>query len=187
MKRNQDGFGVIELLIIIVVLASAGFGAWYVVSTKDSAEPPVTRPSPEQQKEPDTTSNSYTIIGTESYKCTKSIPAQCSGNIKIQDPMGATRVVKIDNTTNFNGTDPLSLYVSDKSPLSAIVKLTGEHVDRIVLQSQKSGLYFREKYPNEADKDKCLAEYYEAYPDSKPGNQRTDVISLAPPCPGVPQ
>ena len=54
-------------------------------------------------------------------------------------------------------------------------------------KAKKTGLYFRDKYKNASDTDKCLAEYYATYPESKPENQQPDKVYLAPPCPGVAQ
>ncbi len=51
----------------------------------------------------------------------------------------------------------------------------------------KNRFYFENKYKSSADKDKCLEEYYQAYPENKPENQKSSKIYLAPPCPGVPQ
>ena len=52
---------------------------------------------------------------------------------------------------------------------------------------RKSRFYFENKYRSSIDKGKCLAEYYQQYPENKPENQKSNKIYLAPPCPGVPQ
>jgi hypothetical protein len=53
--------------------------------------------------------------------------------------------------------------------------------------AQKDGTYFRDKYQNTADSDKCVKEYYDTYPEDKPQNHKPDSVYLAPPCPGIAQ
>jgi hypothetical protein len=55
----------------------------------------------------------------------------------------------------------------------------------------KNVLELRQKYEGKQeswtkqDTQNCLDDYYRIYPDAK--NPKKDVITLAPPCPGVPQ
>ena len=130
MSRKQDGFSLVEVLLFLVLATVIIFTGWYVLDSNNSS-------SQQISKQPSKNSNSYQITGTQQYLCTKSLPAQCAGIIKIKDTNKKTRLVKVDNKTNFNGADPASLSASSEAkPLNANIKISGEQVQNIKLLSE---------------------------------------------------
>lgn len=172
MKTNQKGFSVVEGLLMLVIAGVIGFVGWYVLSAKHQTDS-LTGNSTQTQtplKKPSNAASLYKILDTEDYVCTKSIPAQCSGSIKIQDKTGKVQIVNLNHKTDFNGTDPASLYKSSQSSPDATINLAGNYAVSIKLLSGE---------------DKCVADYYEAHPDSKPENQKPSGVYSAPACPEV--
>jgi cytoskeletal protein RodZ len=52
MNKNQKGFGVIELLIILVILGLIGAGGWYVYHKNQKSKKPVTTSQTAKKKAP---------------------------------------------------------------------------------------------------------------------------------------
>ena len=100
-NRDEHGFGTIEILIVIVVLAAIGFGAWYVVksgkktnSTSTQTTTPVSTPTVTTSEQPNKTKYNEFFA---SYDLAK-LPA--GQHISPPNSMPT-------NTTTFGSTDQL--------------------------------------------------------------------------------
>jgi hypothetical protein len=133
VKRNQKGFSVVEGLLIVVGLGIVGFIVWYVLDAQKQYDSSVNN-TVQTNIEQNNSGKIYKILGTTDYLCTKSIPARCSGTIKVQDSDGRTQNVKVDKATEFNGNDPATLYKSNDTPINAAIELNSDYVESLILQ-----------------------------------------------------
>lgn len=124
----------VKVLLILAILVLVGLAGWYIFSPERSSDINTASNNDSQvQTNQDSADNSYKILATENYLCTKSIPAQCSGTIKVQDSSGRQKTVEISRDTNFNGADPGDLYQANRNPLDAELLLEGNFVENLKL------------------------------------------------------
>jgi len=117
-KHNQHGFGVVEILLVVLALCVVGFGAYFVIKRQNTSKT-VTNSDANKTTPSADISNKTKTPAADTKKNDTATVAPNRGTYSLQAPESTTKIYDtVDDKTTGKPGDSSSVYVSVTHPMN---------------------------------------------------------------------